>query len=51
MLAKKGYDTFAADLYGAGNRPSETKAKKEATGKLYKDREKIRRLILATITE
>lgn len=51
MLAKQGYDTFAADLYGAGNRPVETKAKKEETGKLYKDREKMRRLILAAISE
>ncbi|MEI6897283.1 MAG: dienelactone hydrolase family protein [Psychromonas sp.] len=51
MLAEQGYDTFAADLYGAGNRPIETKAKKAETGKLYKDREKMRRLILGAITE
>ena len=51
MLAEQGYNTFAADLYGEGNRPVETKAKKEETGKLYKDREKMRRLILAAITE
>jgi hypothetical protein len=35
MLAKQGYDTFAADLYGEGNRPVEIKAKKQETGKLY----------------
>jgi len=51
MLAKQGYDTFAADLYGAGNRPVETNAKKQETGKLYKDREKMRNLILAAMTE
>lgn len=51
MLASKGYNTFAADLYGEGNRPVETKAKKAETGKLYKDREKMRKLILAAITE
>ena len=51
MLAKQGYDTFAADLYGEGNRPIETKAKKTETGKLYKDREKMRHLILAAINE
>lgn len=51
MLAQQGYNTFAADLYGEGNRPVETKVKKEETGKLYKDREKMRRLILAGISE
>lgn len=51
MLAKQGYDTFAADLYGQGNRPVETKAKKVETGKLYKDRKKMRSLILAAISE
>lgn len=51
MLAKLGYNTFAADLYGKDNRPVETQAKKEETGKLYKDREKMRSLILAAISE
>ncbi|MFT6909182.1 MAG: dienelactone hydrolase [Oleiphilaceae bacterium] len=51
MLAKQGYNTFAADLYGEGNRPVETNAKKTETGKLYKDREKMRRLILAAISQ
>lgn len=51
MLAEQGYNTFAADLYGKGNRPVETQAKKEETGKLYKDRDKMRRLILAGIDE
>lgn len=51
MLAKKGYETFAVDLYGKGNRPVETKAKKEETGKLYNDREKMRNLILSGISQ
>ncbi|MCR9221751.1 MAG: dienelactone hydrolase family protein [Alphaproteobacteria bacterium] len=46
MLAEMGYDAFAVDLYGKGNRPVETGAKKAETGKLYQDRETMRRLIL-----
>lgn len=46
MLAGMGYDAFAVDLYGKGNRPVETGAKKAETGKLYKDRERMRKLIL-----
>jgi len=51
MLAKMGYNAFAVDLYGKGNRPVETGAKKAETGKLYKDRAKMRRLILAGLSE
>jgi len=51
MLAALGYDAFALDLYGKGNRPTETGAKKAETGKLYKDREKMRKLILAGLAE
>ncbi len=51
MLAGMGYDAFAVDLYGKGNRPVETKAKKAETGKLYKDREKMRSLILAGLEQ
>ena len=39
------------DLYGKGNRPVETGAKKAETGKLYNDREKMRTLILAGLAE
>ncbi len=49
MLSSMGYNAFAVDLYGKGNRPVETNAKKEETGKLYNDREKMRTLILAGI--
>ncbi len=46
MLAELGYAAFAADLYGAGNRPQETEAKKAETAKLYEDREAMRARIL-----
>ncbi len=51
MLAEMGYDAFALDLYGKGNRPTETGAKKAEMGKLYNDREKMRTLILAGLAE
>lgn len=51
MLAALGYDAFAADLYGKGNRPVETGAKKAETGKLYKNRELMRSRILAGLAE
>ncbi len=51
MLAGMGYDAFALDLYGAGNRPTETGAKKAEMGKLYNDREKMRSLILSGLSE
>lgn len=51
MLAEMGYDAFAVDLYGKGNRPVETGAKKAETGKLYNDRERMRALILGGLAE
>jgi dienelactone hydrolase len=51
MLAELGYDAFAVDLYGKGNRPVETGAKKAETGKLYQDRERMRALILGGLAE
>jgi len=45
MLAKLGYSVFAADLFGAGIRPTEVRDKREHTGELYQDREKMRALI------
>lgn len=47
MLAEMGYEAFAVDLYGKGNRPESIEARKAETGKLYQDREKMRALILA----
>lgn len=51
MLAELGYDAFAADLYGQGNRPDDTSAKKAETARLYEDRETMRSLILAGLAE
>lgn len=51
MLASLGYDAFAVDLYGKGNRPKERGAKKAETGKLYQNRERMRSLILAGLEE
>lgn len=45
MLAEMGYAVFAADLFGKGVRPTEMKDKRQHTGELYKDREKMRRLL------
>jgi dienelactone hydrolase len=45
MLADVGYAVFALDLFGAGVRPTEVKDKRQHTGELYKDREKMRALM------
>ena len=45
MLADLGYAAFAADLFGAGVRPTEVKDKRQHTGELYKDRKKMRALL------
>ena len=45
MLVELGYNVFAADLFGAGVRPTEVKDKRQHTGELYQDREKMRRLL------
>lgn len=45
MLADLGYAVFAADLFGAGVRPTEMSDKRQHTGELYEDREKMRRLL------
>ncbi len=45
MLADAGYAVFSADLFGAGVRPTEVKDKRQHTGELYKDREKMRALL------
>jgi dienelactone hydrolase len=51
MLADTGYDAFAIDLFGKGNRPTDTAAKKKETGKLYQDRERMRSLIVGGLQE
>jgi dienelactone hydrolase len=45
MLADLGYAVFALDLFGAGLRPTEMKDKRQHTGELYKNREKMRALM------
>jgi dienelactone hydrolase len=45
MLADLGYAVFALDLFGAGVRPTEMKDKRQHTGELYKNREKMRALM------
>lgn len=44
MVAAMGVDAFAVDLYGKGNRPQETAAKKAETQRLYTDRARMRSL-------
>ncbi|MFC3284080.1 dienelactone hydrolase family protein [Litchfieldella rifensis] len=51
MLAEMGYDAFAVDLYGQGNRPVDTEARKAETAKLYQDRERMRTLTLAGLEQ
>ena len=42
---------FAADLFGAGVRPTEVKDKRQHTGELYENREKMRALMNAALRE
>ena len=49
MLADEGYTVFAADLFGAGVRPTEVSDKRQHTGELYKDRQKMRSLMNGAI--
>lgn len=49
MLADMGYAVFAVDLFGAGVRPTEVKDKRQRTGELYKDRDKMRTLLNAAL--
>lgn len=45
MLATEGYAVFAADLFGAGVRPTKVEDKRQHTGELYQDRQKMRALL------
>jgi len=51
MIADQGYDAFAIDLYGKGNRPQEREKKMTEVRKLYGDRELMRARILAGLEE
>ena len=45
MLADAGYAVFAADLFGAGVRPTALEDKRKLTGGLYENRDKMRALL------
>ena len=45
MLAEAGYSVFAADLFGAGIRPEKVEDRRQHTGELYSDREKMRAIM------
>jgi dienelactone hydrolase len=49
MLAELGYAVFAADLFGAGVRPTEVTDKRQHTGELFKNREKMRALLMGAL--
>jgi dienelactone hydrolase len=51
MLAELGYDAFALDLFGAGNRPDTVDARRAATGALYENRERMRALLTGGLAE
>lgn len=51
MLNKLGYNAFALDLYGKGNRPKEMGKKKAETGKLYKNRARMQSLLMGGLAE
>ncbi len=51
MLAAKGYDAFAIDLFGKGNRPGTVKERVAETGKLLNDRAAMRTLLVGGLKE
>jgi dienelactone hydrolase len=51
MLAGMGYAVFAADLFGAGVRPTKVEDRRQHTGELYKDRAKMRALIAGALEQ
>jgi len=51
MLNKLGYNVFAVDLFGQGIRPEKIEDRRQHTGELYKDREKLRRLMQAGLDQ
>ena len=51
MLSEMGYAVFAADLFGKGVRPTEVTDKRQHTGELYKNRDKMRALLDGALTK
>jgi dienelactone hydrolase len=50
MLSQLGYNAFAADLFGAGIRPTTMDDRKKLTGELYQNRAKMRELLNAALS-
>jgi dienelactone hydrolase len=51
MLAEMGYDAFALDMFGEGTPTETVEHRRAATGALYGDRERMRRVIAAGIAQ
>lgn len=51
MLAEMGYDAFALDMFGEGTPTETVEHRRAATGALYEDRERMRRLISAGLEQ
>lgn len=51
MLVELGYSVFLADLFGKGVRPTSVEDKRQHTGELYKDREKMRAIMSAGLAK
>lgn len=51
MLVQLGYDAFAVDLFGKGNRPKAIKDRRAATRALYKDRKRMLSLLIRGLKE
>jgi dienelactone hydrolase len=51
MLAEMGYDAFAVDMFGEGTPVETVEHRRAATGALYADRERMRRLVEAGLAQ
>ena len=51
MLYRMGYTVFAADLFGAGVRPTQTEEKRRLTGELYANRAQMRTRIAGAVEQ
>ncbi len=49
MIAEMGYSVFAADLFGSDIRPTRVADKRQYTDELYKDRDKMRALLIGAL--
>jgi dienelactone hydrolase len=51
MLGELGYAVFAVDMFGAGVRPETVEERRQLTGRLYADRQRMRALLNAGLGE